>query len=67
MQGQGKNNGKTYTTITLVWASIHCESKMEKQHLQTGDFDDRIQILQPSKINEQKTKSKPDMNHERWF
>ena len=30
--------GKTYDIIiTLVWASINCESKMEKQDLQAGE------------------------------
>ena len=32
--------------ITLVWDSIHCDSKIEKQDLQAGDTWDRIIILQ---------------------
>ena len=32
-----------------LWASIHCESKMEKQVYKLGKVDDRIQILQPAR------------------
>ena len=45
-----------HIVITLVWVSIHCESKMEKQDLQDGKVDDRIQIQQIARSRNKRQK-----------
>ena len=57
-----------YPSVTdhLVWASIHCKSKMGKQDLQGGKVDDRIPVLQLAKSRSKKQKG-TDVNRERRF
>lgn len=43
--------------MSLVWASIHCESKLEKQIYKLGKVNDRIPVLHL-------TRSKPGLRLE---
>ena len=49
--------------MSLVWVSIHCESKFEKKkNYKPGKGDVRIPVLQ-----KMKQKGNRDMNREKWF
>ena len=55
---------KTYNCIPLVWVSIHCGLKMEKQICKLGKVDDRTPVLQ---LARSKSKRQNESDVERLF